>query len=134
MMVDVETEAPLSNMAQTSVTSVQFAEAARRLGETARQLGYVSPALRSPPRVAGSRRTIQRRKDGSATVAIALRGRAHGAVLADVIDGIVAANSVMGPDAEALRDALWEGATPLLAAAPNAAPNTHQPLSDQRAA
>lgn len=88
-------------------TSLRFAASARVLSDTARAAGLVVPAYRSPPRVVGRSRTIRRRPDGSATVAVALRDRPWPAVLADMIEGIVTANSRTAADADRDRDRLW---------------------------
>lgn len=93
------------------MTSVRFAEMARRLGQDARRLGHDVPTFRSPPRIAGTRRSIRRRPDGSASVAVQLRGRPLLAVAADMVDGIAATNRLDGRAADALRDALWATVT-----------------------
>lgn len=96
------------------MTSVGFAEVARQLNRTAASLGLTTPAFRSPPRKRGVARTIVRRPDGSATVSVALRGRPGVAVVADMIDGVLAANA-SGPDRSvAVRDRLWSAAAPAL--------------------
>ena len=85
-----------------------FAEAARRLGMALRGQGLVVPSFRSPPREVGRRRTLSRHDDGSVTVSVMVRNRIWEAVLADMIEGVVAANQLGGIDAEVLRDQLWE--------------------------
>lgn len=85
-----------------------FAEAARQLGVALRGRGLTVPSFRSPPREVGRRRTLSRHGDGSVTVSVMVRNRVWEAVLADMIEGIVAANRIHGIDAEALRDLLWE--------------------------
>ncbi len=99
------------------MTSVEFAEAVRCLSGAARRAGYRAPSFRSRPR-GGSHRTIRRRADGSATVAVALRERPLPAVLADLIDGIVAANGLDGGPAAELRDDLWMSVAPVLDCVP----------------
>ncbi|MEM9653698.1 MAG: hypothetical protein AAGA65_16520 [Actinomycetota bacterium] len=98
----------------TELTSVRFAQVARQLGIQAKRDGLKSPAFRSPPRVSGVTRSIRRRADGSATVSVRLRGRPAVAVVADMIDGVMAANEHTTRSA-ALRDRLWSVAAPLLA-------------------
>ena len=88
-------------------TSFRFASAARTLGQAARARGLTVPGFRSPPRLAGAERTLRRRGDGGATVAIRLRGRPWVAVLADMIEGVVVANGLAGADATRARTALW---------------------------
>jgi len=88
--------------------SLQFSTAVRALGSTARRLGLpVSPAFRSPPRAAGAERTLQRHRSGEATVAVRIKGRPWAAVLADMVEGVVAANELSVLDAAGVRAALW---------------------------
>ncbi len=85
-----------------------FAEAARQLGMAVRSRGLVVPSFRSPPREVGRRRTLARHSDDSVTVSVMVRNRVWEAVLADMIEGVVATNQLDGIDAEVLRDHLWE--------------------------
>jgi hypothetical protein len=87
-------------------TSLRFAEAARALGDAARPRGWALPAFRSPPRIPGDR-SIRRRADGGATVAVRYRGRPWPAVLADMIEGVVVANEAVGAAADGVRTDLW---------------------------
>lgn len=89
-------------------TTLRFAEAARLLATEARRRGLTPPAFRSPPRVAGVDRSLRRRADGGATVAVALRSRPFEAVLGDMVEGVIVANRLSGPDATRARTALWE--------------------------
>jgi hypothetical protein len=88
-------------------TSLRFAAAARAVGHVARQHGLMVPGFRSPPRVPGADRTLRRRPDGGAVVSVRLRGRPWMASVSDMVDGVVVANRLTGPDADALRRALW---------------------------
>jgi hypothetical protein len=88
-------------------TSLRFGQVAQVLANEARAQGLRAPAFRSPPRLVGLSRSINRRRDGGATVAVALRGRPWAAVLADMIDGVVAANRLRGVAADRCRNALW---------------------------
>jgi hypothetical protein len=92
-------------------TSIRFAEAARCLGDAARRLELTVPAFRSPPRQEGLSRSIRRRADGGATVSVALRERPWPAVLADLIDGVIAANRLEGSAAATARDGMWAALT-----------------------
>ena len=87
-------------------TALRFAEAARTLGDAARALGLTMPGFRSPPRLAGVHRTLRRRSTGI-TVAVRLRERPWAAVVADMVDGVVVANGLVGPAASTARAALW---------------------------
>lgn len=99
------------------LTSVRFAQIARQLNQVAKEYNLQTPAFRSPPRVPGVRRSIKRRRDGSATVSVSLRGRPAVAVVADMIDGVLAANEPGSTRSADLADQLWTAATPFLAEA-----------------
>jgi hypothetical protein len=88
----------------TQSPSLQFADAARRLGAAARAAGLTVPAFRSPPRVQGARRSI-RRYPGGAVVSVRLRDRPFASVTADMVEGVLVANRVCGEHAERLRRA-----------------------------
>lgn len=88
-------------------TTVEFAHAARVLGREARRRGLVVPGFRSPPRIVGVHRTL-RRHSGGAVVAVQVRGRPWFAVVADMIEGVVVANSLQAPSGDRLRTELWE--------------------------
>ena len=89
-----------------SATTVEFAAAARTLTREARRRGLVGPSFRCPPRLVGVDRSIRRRPD-SAVVSIRLKGRPRGAVVADMIEGVVVANGLRPPAADRLRTDLW---------------------------
>ena len=98
-------------------TTTRFAMAARLLAQTARSLGLIAPGFRSPPRLVGADRTLQTRA-GRSTVAIRVRGRAWIPVLWDMIEGVVAANGLVGPPAARAREALWSTVAPDRTTAP----------------
>lgn len=85
-----------------TVPTLLFAQTARVLVTAVRSAGLTVPAFRSPPRVAGVTRTI-RRTPGGAVVAVQLRGRSLEAVVADMIDGVIATNALEGASADRLR-------------------------------
>jgi hypothetical protein len=87
-------------------TSLRFARLARSLGEAARAQGLRAPTFRSPPRLAGVTRSIVRRGP-AVTVAVALRDRPWPAVVADMVEGVVAANRLAAVRADRARAALW---------------------------
>ena len=89
-----------------AASTVDFASAARSLTREARRRGLVGPSFRCPPRLVGVDRSIRRRSDG-AIVSVRLRGRPWVAVLADMIEGVVAANRLVAPQADRLRADLW---------------------------
>jgi hypothetical protein len=86
-------------------SSLRVAEAARRLADECRARGLVTPGFRSPPGLSGADRTVRRRADGGAVVAVRLRGRSMGAVLGDLVEGVLVANAphLAGAEAEAVR-------------------------------
>lgn len=88
-------------------TSLAFARSARTVAEASRSCGLVAPTFRSPPREPNRDRTIRWRLDGSAAVAVRLEGRPLVAVQADLIEGVLAANRLRGPEAETPRRVLW---------------------------
>lgn len=103
-----------------SATTVEFAAAARALTREARRRGLIGPSYRCPPRLVGVDRSIRRRPNG-AVVSIRLHGRPRGAVIADMIEGVVVANLLRPPDADRVRTELWTAiestATPTRSAA-----------------
>ena len=64
------------------------------------------PGFRSPPALPATDRTLRRRTDGGAVVAVRVRGRPLAAVLADLVEGVVVVNQLSGAEAEAVRSDL----------------------------
>ena len=95
-----------------TLNAMQFAAAAGALNQAAAVLGLIAPGFRCPPRLAGADRSLRRRADGSVVVAVRVRYRATAAVLADMIEGVLAANRADGSAAPALRGALWRALEP----------------------
>jgi hypothetical protein len=91
---------------EPSITT-RFAHAARALADEARRRGLVAPSYRCPPRLVGADRSL-RRRPGGAVVAVRIRGRPWPAVLADMIEGVIAANGLTPPLATRVRTELWE--------------------------
>ena len=89
-----------------AATTARFALAARELAQAARGAGLTAPGFRSPPRLVGADRTLQTRA-GRVTVAVRVRGRPWLPVVSDMVEGIVAANGLVGPPADRARDVLW---------------------------
>ena len=92
-----------------------FAAVARVLAAEARGRGLAVPGFRSPPRLAGARRSLCRHPDGGAVVAVVVRGRPLADVAVDMVEGVLVVNRLSGPRAEAVRTALLAS---VLAAAP----------------
>jgi hypothetical protein len=101
-----------SGPAPGSASAVQFSESVRKVVGVARRHGLRPPVFRSPPRLDGVDRSIRRRADGQVVVAVRRTGRPLAAVRADVIDGVVAANSLRGGDADRFRNAAWAALEP----------------------
>jgi hypothetical protein len=87
-------------------TSLRFARLARSLADAARAQGLRAPTFRSPPRIPDVTRSIVRRGP-AVTVAVALRDRPWPAVVADMVEGVVAANRLTGVRADRVRSGLW---------------------------
>ena len=106
------------------ISSLDFGSAARSLGRAARLRGLVVPVFASPPSRPDLDRSI-RRRNGSPVVSVRLKGRPRGAVLADMVAGIVVANYLTGARADLARSALWLAVDG--DASPTAAPATDPP-------
>ncbi|CAN5514866.1 hypothetical protein BH24ACT5_BH24ACT5_21480 [soil metagenome] len=91
---------------------VQFADAARSIGAAARRLGLVAPTFRTPPRLVGLDRTVRLHTNGAA-VSVRVRDRPWAAVLADMIEGVVAVNDLDALQSNRIRADLWAAATSL---------------------
>ena len=96
-----------------------FAAVARVLAAEARRRGLAVPGFRSPPRLAGARRSLGRHPDGGAVVAVVVRGRPLADVAVDMVEGVLVVNRLAGPEAEGLRSALLAS---VLEAAPGVGP------------
>src|SRR3954463_8007360 len=105
----------------TELPALRFADAARRLGAVAHEAGLSVPAFRSPPRVPDAARTIRRYPAG-AVVSVRLRGRPFSEVVADMVDGVLAATQVPPADAARVRARLTAALSPLPTDAPVAGP------------
>ena len=89
-----------------SGNAIEFAQAARTLTNAAQHLGLVGPSYRCPPRIVGVDRSLRRHVSG-VVISVTLRGRPWAAVLADMIEGVVAANGLDATQAIRLRSELW---------------------------
>ncbi|HEX3623459.1 MAG TPA: hypothetical protein VHT97_14185 [Acidimicrobiales bacterium] len=98
-----------------------FAGTARRLAGAARARGLAAPGFRTPPRQVGCNRTIRRYPDGSALVAVAVRGRLWDDAVDDMIAGVLALNDLHGAAAAEVRLGLWHDLAPVAAGVSSAA-------------
>jgi hypothetical protein len=89
---------------------IRFADTARAVAAAARRLGLAVPVFVSPPRLPRVARPLRRRADGTAVVAVRLGGRAPDVVAADLVDGVVVANRLTGPQADTARSELLTAA------------------------
>ncbi len=87
-------------------STLSFVAAARVLSRAARSRRLRVPSFRSPPRLEGADRSL-RRIGTAAIIAVRVRERPLPAVIADMIEGIVAANRLQGLEADRTRAALW---------------------------
>ena len=104
MIVDMERR--MNEASEAGPGAIRFAETARLIGRAARLRGLEVPTFRSPPGLGGVQRTI-RRRGTSATVSVVVRGRPWAAVVADMVEGVVAANRLDSRRADTVRAALW---------------------------
>ncbi len=88
------------------MTSLDFGTAARSLARAAHLRGLVVPVFASPPSRPDLHRSI-RRRNGSPVVSVRLGDRPRGAVLADMVEGILVANYLEGSKADVVRSVLW---------------------------
>ena len=102
----VDMERRMNEPAERGPGAIRFAETARSIGRAARLRGLEVPTFRSPPGLVGVQRTI-RRRGTSATVSVVVRGRPWAAVVADMVEGVVAANRLDSRRADTVRAALW---------------------------
>ena len=84
----------------------RFADTVRTLGRACRQLALGVPVFRSPPGLLGVQRSI-RRNGESVVVSVAVRERPWGAVVADMVEGVIVTNDLSGSRADIARSALW---------------------------
>ena len=98
-----------------------FAGTARRLAAAARARGLQAPGFRTPPRHPGWNRTIRRYPDGTALVAVRVKGRLWDDVVDDLIDGVLTLNELHGALAAEVRLGLWNDLTLGLGRATSAA-------------
>ena len=87
--------------------TLRFTAAARALADAARRLGLKPPSFRSPPRLGSVDRSLRRHPRGT-VVAVRLRERPWPAVLADMVEGVIAANDLSAAAADCVRGALWQ--------------------------
>jgi hypothetical protein len=89
---------------------IRFGDTARAVAAAARRLGLAVPVFVSPPRLPRVVRTLRRRSDGTVVVAVRVGGRPPEAVAADLVDGVLVANELTGPQADAARSTLLAAA------------------------
>lgn len=103
-----------------TVGAVLFAQTARLLAGAAERAGLVAPAFRSPPRRPGFERTIRRSAVPSTVgvVSVRFRGRCFADVAADMVEGVLVANTVSERAAPALRARLLREVTDRISVPP----------------
>jgi hypothetical protein len=88
------------------INAMEFASMARNVAGEARSRGLRVPGFRTPPRVVGTTRSVQRLPDGEAVVSVQVRGRQRTDVLADLVEGVVVVNSLRGGTAKTMHRTL----------------------------
>jgi hypothetical protein len=89
VMNDVVTGGP------EALSPVAFARLVWRVGEVARRFGLSVPGFRDAP--TGVVRHLRRRAGQQPVVVLTVRNRTESAVLADVVDGVLAVNPGVDP-------------------------------------
>ncbi len=89
-------------------SALDFGEMSRVVAGEARRHGLVAPSFRSPPRLHGATRTVRRYPNGQWLVSVCCRGRPVADVAADMVDGVLMANGLIGTAAEGWRITLRE--------------------------
>ena len=80
------------------VSFAEFSDLVADLSRWARRRKLRMPGVQSPPRVEGVERVVRRFGGEVRTIAVMVRGRRRGDVLADVVAGILLANGVARQD------------------------------------
>ena len=93
-------------MKNREMTSFTFAETARIIGQVARKHKLSVPTFRSPPRIEEVHRSIRRGVDFS-VVSVSFTGRPYSAVISDMIEGVLVANSLDRNQSDFFRALLW---------------------------
>ncbi|MBO58837.1 MAG: hypothetical protein VX797_08355 [Actinomycetota bacterium] len=93
-------------MKNREMTSFMFAETARIIGQVARKHNLAVPTFRSPPRIEEVHRSIRRGNDFS-VVSVSFNDRPYNAVISDMIEGVLVANSLDKNDSDFYRALMW---------------------------
>lgn len=83
--------------------SARFSATARTVADAARAVGLVPPAFRSPPASPDLDRSLRWQPDGRCIVAVRAAGRPLADIVADLVEGVIAANRLTGDAAAAAR-------------------------------
>ena len=93
-------------MKNGEMTSFIFSETARVIGQVARNHKLSVPTFRSPPRIEEVHRSIRRGLDFS-VVSVSYKERPSSAVISDMIEGVLVANSLDKNRSDFYRALLW---------------------------
>ncbi|MEC7811097.1 MAG: hypothetical protein VX476_03025 [Actinomycetota bacterium] len=93
-------------MKNREMTSFMFAETARIIGQVARSHDLSVPTFRSPPRIEEVHRSIRRGNDFS-VVSVSFHDRPYNAVISDMIEGVLVANSLDKGKSDSFRALMW---------------------------
>ena len=83
--------------------SARFSATARTVADAARAVGLAPPAFRSPPANPDLDRSLRWQPDGRCIVAVRAAGRPLADIVADLVEGVIAANRLTGDAADAGR-------------------------------
>jgi hypothetical protein len=92
-----------------SAPSVRFSVFARAITDAGKCLGLNVPSFRSPPHDGRLDRTLRRHTSGS-IVAVRVKDRPFGAVIADLVEGVIVCNRLTQREAGDVRNVLWDAA------------------------
>jgi hypothetical protein len=100
---------PASVSGIESAPSVRFSMFTRAITHASKRIGLDVPSFRSPPHDGHLDRTLRRHSSGS-IVAIRVKDRPFGAVIADVVEGVIVCNRLTQREAGDVRNVLWDAA------------------------
>ena len=88
-----------------------FKNVAEKIQSGADSLGLTAPYFKTPPGISGHTRTLKRTDDEQWIVSVEIKERLTSVVIADMIEGVCAANSLDEKLAGEIRSHLWKSAT-----------------------
>ena len=105
----IRENAPAKVSGIENAPSVRFSVFARAITDAGKRLGLIVPSFRSPPHDGDLDRTLRRHSSGS-IVAVRVKDRPFGAVIADLVEGVIVCNRLTQREAGDVRNVLWDAA------------------------